>query len=171
LVICIPAVWLLSRLSLGERYPSFLLFGSSFAVSACFWSEPEVIVDASRYFAEAKYLELYGVGFFLREWGRAIAVWTDLPVVPFFYGLVFKVFGESRLYIQIFTSLLFSLSAVLTSQVGKKLWDEDTGFYAGLLLLGIPYLYSVPLMLVDVPSMFFFCLRSSPSLCLEKAMP
>ena len=159
MVICILAAWLLSRLSLGERYPSFLLFGSSFAVAACFWSEPEVIVDASRYFAEAKYLEVYGVGFFLREWGRAIPVWTDLPVVPFFYGLIFKVFGESRFYIQIFTSLLFALSLVLTYQVGKRLWDADTGFYAGLLLLGIPYLYSqVPLMLVDVPSMFFLLL-------------
>ena len=159
LVMCLPAGWLLSRISLKERSPSLLLFGASFAISALFWSEPEVIVDASRYFAEAKYLEVYGVGFFLREWGRAIPVWTDLPVVPFFYGLIFKVFGESRFYIQIFTSCLFSLSIVLTCQVGKKLWDADTGFYAGLLLLGIPYLYTqVPLMLVDVPSMFFLLL-------------
>ncbi|PKL52024.1 MAG: hypothetical protein CVV37_03310 [Nitrospira bacterium HGW-Nitrospira-1] len=159
LVICIPAAWLLSRLTLMERYPSFFLFSSSFAMAASFWSEPEIIVDASRYFAQAKHLELYGAGFFLREWGRAIAAWTDLPVVPFFYGLIFKVFGESRLYIQIFTTLLFSLSSVLTYWIGKKLWDADTGFYAGLLLLGIPYLYSqVPLMLVDVPAMFFLLL-------------
>ena len=142
----------------SEKSPYFL-FLSSFAIAAIFWREPEVIVDASRYFTQAKHLELYGVGFFLREWGRAIAVWTDLPVAPFFYGLIFKVFGESRLYIQIFTSLLFSLSVVLTCQIGKKLWDADTGFYAGLLLLGIPYLYSqVPLMLVDVPAMFFLLL-------------
>lgn len=159
LVICIMAAWLLSRLSLAERYFSIFLAGSSFAVAACFWNEPEIIVDASRYFVQAKYLELYGTGFFLREWGRAIAVWTDLPVVPFFYGLIFQVFGESRLYIQIFTTLLFSMSTVLTYWIGKKLWDADTGFYAGLLLLGIPYLFcQVPLMLVDVPAMFFLLL-------------
>jgi 4-amino-4-deoxy-L-arabinose transferase-like glycosyltransferase len=159
IVICSVAAWLLSRLSLAERHPSLFLAGFSFVIAASFWNEPEIIVDASRYFAQAKYLELYGVGFFLREWGRAIAVWTDLPVVPFFYGLIFKVFGENRIYIQIFTTLLFSLSTVLTYLIGKKLWDADTGFYAGLLLLGIPYLFSqVPLMLVDVPAMFFLLL-------------
>ena len=159
LVSCIVAALLLSRLSFMERYPSFFLFISSFAISAVFWSEPEVIVDASRYFVQAKYLELYGVGFFLREWGRTIFAWTDLPVVPFFYGLIFMIFGESRLYIQIFTTLLFSLSTVLIYWTGKKLLDPDTGFYAGLLFLGIPYLYSqVPLMLVDIPAMFLLLL-------------
>lgn len=159
MVICSIAVWLLSRLSPAEHYPSLFLAGLSFVVAVPFWNEPEIIVDASRYFAQAKYLELYGVGFFLREWGRAIAVWTDLPTLPFFYGLIFKVFGESRIYIQVFTTLLFSLSTVLTYLIGKKLWDADTGFYAGLLLLGIPYLFSqVPLMLVDVSAMFFLLL-------------
>ena len=43
--------------------------------------------------------------------------------------------------------------------MGKSLWDEYTGFYAGLLLMGIPYLFTqVPLMLVDVPAMFFLTL-------------
>jgi hypothetical protein len=47
----------------------------------------------------------------------------------------------------------------LTYQLGKTLWDEETGFWGGLLLLGFPYLYTqVPLMLVDVPTMFFFML-------------
>ena len=159
LSICIPAVWLLSKLSFPERYPSFFLFCSSFTIAAFFWSVPEAVVDTSRYFMQAKHLELYGAGFFLREWGRAITVWTDMPVVPFFYGLIFRFFGESRIYIQIFSTLLFSLSTVLTYGIGKKLWDADTGFYAGLLLLGIPYLFSqIPLMLVDVPVMFFLLL-------------
>ncbi|MDH4231369.1 MAG: glycosyltransferase family 39 protein [Nitrospirota bacterium] len=158
-IICSAAGLVLSKLSLSERYPSFFLFVSSFAISAIFWSEPEVIVDASRYFAQAKYLELYGAGFFVREWGRTIFTWTDLPVVPFFYGLIFRIFGENRLFIQIFTTLLFSLSTVLVYWTGKKLFDADSGFYAGVLFLGIPYLYSqVPLMLVDVPSMFFLLL-------------
>ncbi|HUO76034.1 MAG TPA: glycosyltransferase family 39 protein, partial [Thermodesulfovibrionales bacterium] len=128
-------------------------------LAALFWRVPEVIVDASRYFTQAKYLELYGIEFFVREWGKAILSWTDLPLVPFLYGLIFKFFGESRLFIQVVTTLLFSATIVLTSLIGKELWDEETGLYGGILLLGIPYLFvQVPLMLVDVPTMFFFTL-------------
>jgi len=48
---------------------------------------------------------------------------------------------------------------VLTARIGRELWDEETGFYGGMLLLGIPYLFvQVPLMLVDVATMFFFTL-------------
>ena len=116
-------------------------------------------MDASRYFTQAKYLEVYGIEFFCREWGKAIFSWTDLPLVPFLFGLMFKFLGESRLAIQIFTTLLFSGVVLLTALIGKELWDEETGFYGGMLLLGIPYLFvQVPLMLVDVPTMFFFTL-------------
>lgn len=160
-LILVPGImlaYLISRLSFFERRPT-LLFLSSFVIAAAFWREPEVIVDTSRYFAQAKHLEMYGIGYFISEWGKDIVVWTDLPLVPFLYGLIFRFFGESRLYIQIFTTLLYSLTLVLTYMIGKTLWDEDTGFYAGLLMLGIPYLFTqVPLMLVDVPTMFFLTL-------------
>ena len=63
------------------------LFIVSFAVSAMFWQEPEMIVDASRYFTQAKHLELYGFGYFFREWGNGINAWTDLPAIPFLYGV------------------------------------------------------------------------------------
>lgn len=116
-------------------------------------------MDASRYFTQAKHLEVYGIEFFSREWGRAILSWTDLPLVPFLYGLIFKFLGEARLPVQLFTTILFSATVVLTSCIGKELWDKETGFYGGMLLLGIPYLFvQVPLMLVDVPTMFFFTL-------------
>lgn len=160
-LILVPGImlaYLISRLSFFERSPT-LLFLSSFVIAAAFWREPEVIVDTSRYFTQAKHLEMYGIGYFISEWGKDIVVWTDLPLVPFLYGLIFKFLGESRLYIQIFTTILYSLTLVLTYMIGKTLWDEDTGFYAGLLLLGIPYLFTqVPLMLVDVPTMFFLTL-------------
>ena len=160
-LILVPGImlaYLISRISFFERNPT-LLFLSSFVIAAAFWREPEVIVDTSRYFTQAKHLEMYGIGYFISEWGKDIVVWTDLPLVPFLYGLIFKFLGESRLYIQIFTTLLYSLTLVLTYMIGKTLWDEDTGFYAGLLLLGIPYLFTqVPLMLVDVPTMFFLTL-------------
>ncbi len=159
LAAALAVAWLISRTSIIERHPVVSLFFISYAVSALFWSEPEVIVDASRYFTEAKQLELYGVSYFLREWGRGISAWTDMPAVPFLYGLIFRFFGETRLYMQIFNSFLFSGTVVITYLTGRTLWDERLGMTGGLLLLGIPYLYSqVPLMLVDVPTMFFFTL-------------
>jgi hypothetical protein len=128
-------------------------------VSTIFWREPEVIVDTSRYFTQAKHLEIYGIKYFIQEWGKGINAWTDLPLISFFYGLIFKFFGESRIYIQIFTTFLFSMTCVITFFIGKTLWDEETGFLAGALLLGIPYLFSqIPLMLIDVPTMFFLTL-------------
>ena len=149
----------LSRTALPDNYQIPFLAVLSFAVILPFWNESELLVDASRYFTQAKYLEIYGIGYFLREWGRTIPAWTDMPLVPFLYGLIFKLFGESRLAIQLFTTALFSLTAVFTYLIGRTLWNRETGFSAGLLLLGIPYLMTqVPLMLVDVPTMFFLTL-------------
>lgn len=150
-------VFFLSRMSFGRKAGILLLF--SFGASTLFWTEPEVIIDSSRYFTAAKHLELYGIGYFIREWGKEISAWTDMPLIPFLYGLIFRFAGESRIWIQSFNSLLFSCSALLTYLIGKELWDEDTGFIAGMLLSGIPYLLTqVPLMLVDVGTMFFLLL-------------
>jgi hypothetical protein len=149
----------LSRTALPAPYQLPFLALLSFAVTVPFWGQPETIVDAARYFTQAKHLEVYGIGSFLKEWGREIQAWTDLPLVPFLYGSLFKLFGEHRLVVQIFTSVLFSLTTVLTCLIGEKLWNRDMGFSAGLFLLGIPYLLTqVPLMLVDVPTMFFLVL-------------
>ncbi|TAL24965.1 MAG: hypothetical protein EPN94_06250 [Nitrospirae bacterium] len=168
-LILIPGIlsaYIFSKVSFLERYlvesslrPAVFLFLFSYLITIFFWREPEVIVDASRYFTQAKHLEVYGVGYFFREWGRDIMAWTDMPLIPFLYGLIFKFFGESRLYIQMFTTFLFSVTVVLTYMIGKALWNEDIGLYGGMLLLGIPYLFTqVPLMLVDVPAMFFLML-------------
>jgi hypothetical protein len=147
--------YLLSRASFPERRPVLFLLVSSGAASMVFWSEPELIVDASRYITQAKHLETYGIVYFFKEWGRDIPVWTDLPLVPFLYGLLFTLAGESRIVIQVFTTVLFSLTVVCTHLIGKTLWNRYTGFFGGILLLGIPYIYSqVPLFLVDVPAMF-----------------
>ena len=108
---------------------------------------------------QAKHLELYGMSSFFTEWGKEIGAWTDLPVVPFFYGMIFRYLGEARIFIQVFTTLLFSLTVVFTYLIGKALWDRETGLLAGLFLLGIPYLLTqAPLMLVDVPFMFLLTL-------------
>jgi len=149
----------LARTAIPDNYQMPFLAVLSFAVILPFWKESEIIVDASRYFTQAKHLEVYGIGYFLKEWGRTILAWTDTPLVPFLYGMIFKLFGENRIFLQLFTTVLFSLTVVLTSLIGKALWNGETGFSAGLLPLGIPYLLAqVPLMLVDVPTMFFLTL-------------
>jgi len=149
---------LLARFTLPARSPA-VLFLLACAAAASFWGEPEVIVDAARYFAEAKYLEVHGLGRFLTEWGRELPAWTDLPLVPLLYGLLFRLFGEYRICVQALTTLLFAGSVVLTHGVGKALWHDEVGFMAGALLLAIPYLLTqVPGMLVDIPTMFFLSL-------------
>jgi 4-amino-4-deoxy-L-arabinose transferase-like glycosyltransferase len=154
----IPA-YLFSRVSFFERYPVICLFSLSYIIAALFWGAPEVIVDTSRYFTQAKYLEVYGIERFIKEWGKDIYVWTDMPLMPFLYGLIFKFFWEIRLYIQIFTTLLFAVTVVLTYLIGKELWSEEVGFFGGLFLLGMPYLLTQsPLMLVDIPTTFFLTL-------------
>jgi hypothetical protein len=148
-----------ARISIPERFYPPVLFLAAFCVTAIFWRAPEVNVDASRYFTQAKHLELYGFSYFIREWGREINAWTDMPLIPFLYGIVFRVFGESRIFIQIFATTLFSSSVVLTYKLGESLWSRETGLIAGAFLLGMPYvLTQVPLMLVDVPTMFFLLL-------------
>ncbi len=159
LVAGLLAAYIFLKTQLLERRPVLFLFASSFFIGMLFWREPEVIIDASRYFTQAKHMEVYGIGYFVREWGREIVAWTDLPAVPFFYGLVFWIFGEERIYIQTFNSLLFSFTILLTYLIGKRLWGSEVGIYAGFLLLAFPYLLTqVPLMLVDVPAMFFLTL-------------
>lgn len=138
------------------RRPTVALFASAFGAAALLWSEPEVIVDAARYFTQAKQAEVNGIAYFLRAWGGEIPAWTDLPLVPLLFGAIFGLLGEERVYIQAGTSLLFAGTAVLTYRLGRELWSEAVGLAAGALLLGMPYLLvQVPLMLVDVPTMFF----------------
>jgi hypothetical protein len=157
--VALAAAQLVARSPLPWRRPTASLALLSSAAAVCFWGEPEVIVDASRYFTQAKHLELRGLGGFLSGWGRDIPAWTDLPLVPALYGLVLRTFGEARVAVQAFTTLLFAGTVVLTCRTGSALWDEEVGFAGGSLLLAIPYLLTqVPTMLVDVPTMFFLAL-------------
>jgi 4-amino-4-deoxy-L-arabinose transferase-like glycosyltransferase len=148
-----------ARWAVPRRASPAVLFVAACAVAACFRGEPEVIVDASRYFVQAKHLAVHGVRHFLSEWGREIPAWTDLPVVPLLHGLLFGVLGESRVHVQALTALLFAGTAVVTQRLGTALWGDEVGLAAGALLLAFPYLLTqVPLLLVDVPSMFFVAL-------------
>lgn len=132
---------------------------AAFLACLLFLDTPEVIVDAARYFVQAKSLSEYGLPFFFRQWGIEIFAWTDLPLIPMLYGLLFSLFGESRLAVQLLNALFLALSTMLIAQLGRDLWDEETGQAAAWLLLGIPYIYSqTPLIMVDIGTMFFLTL-------------
>ncbi len=155
ILLSVPA----ARVDAFERRAPLVLPVLAAAAVYPLWGAPEILLDASRYFIQAKYLALYGIGFFWEEWGRSISVWTDLPAIPFFYGMLWRWFGESRAVIQCFNTLLFGGAVLLTYGVGRRLWNRSVGFHGALLLLGIPYLLvQVPLMLVDVPTLFLLML-------------
>ena len=151
--------WWLTGIELSQKKALVLLLCTSFMVCSVQWSQPELIVDTSRYFLQAKSIAVNGPAYFIHEWGYGIAAWTDLPLIPFLYGLVFSLVGEYRIAIQILTTLFFCGTVLLTFLIGKALWDETTGLYGAALLLGMPFLLSqVPLILIDIPTMFFLSL-------------
>lgn len=150
----VAAAWLLSGLTVPRRLTVPALAAAAFLAGIGLSGTPEGIVDASRYFVQAKHLELHGPGPFLRQWGEGIPAWTDLPLVPFLYGLVFRHLGEHRLAAQALTAGLFALTAIATARIGRLLWGDGTGGRAGLLLLAAPcVLVNVPLLMADVPTM------------------
>ena len=134
------------------RLPAAAL--AAFLVGTALRGEPEAIVDASRYFVQAKHLALHGASVFLRDWGAAIPAWTDLPLPAVLYGTVFAVFGEQRWAAQSLAAALLALTSLATARIGALLWGPDTGTRAALLLLTVPgVLVNVPLLMADVPAM------------------
>ena len=156
----VAAAYHLSRLSLPRRPLSLVLILMIPAGLPLFlWGIPEVVIDSSRYFTQAKHLEIYGFRHFAAEWGSGIDAWTDLPLSSFLYGTLFRVAGESRVAVQVLNTAMFASTVLLTFMIGRLLWGAEAGFLAGLLLSGAPYLFiQVPLMLSDVTAMFFFTL-------------
>ncbi|MHB8809658.1 MAG: ArnT family glycosyltransferase [Desulfobulbaceae bacterium] len=149
---------LISSLPL-ENHPLPVLAALAALSIVPLWSGPELLLDSGRYFLQAKALSHHGAGYFFQEWGQAITAWTDLPLVPFLYGLILKYGQESRTAVQLFNTLIFSLTVILTSLIGTRLWNRELGFHAGLLLTGIPYLLTqVPQLLVDIHAMFYLVL-------------
>ncbi len=156
LALALAVAVILSWRQPAVRAAPIVLFVLAWFAALPFWSGPEPIVDSARYFTQAKQLALQGPVYFAAQWGREIAAWTDLPLVPFLYGAIFSLFGEERVYLQAFTTLLFAATVVLTYLIGRALWHERLGRHGALLLLAMPYLLTqVPLTLVDVPTMFF----------------
>lgn len=79
--------YIFSKIEVKERHEGKVLFAFAFISGVLFLPIPEIMIDTARYFTYAKYAELYGLGYFVKEWGYAIKPWTDLPLVPFIYGI------------------------------------------------------------------------------------
>jgi len=161
-LLLLPALLLavpLSSSGLPEKHPAVSLFLLSVLSCLPFINSPEYLLDSARYFLQAKYLKMHGINAFFQEWGGEITAWTDLPLVPLIYGILFKLFGETKSAITFFNVLLFGLIPIITYFIGRLLWDRTTGFLAGVLIMASPYLPTqVPLMLVDIHVMFFLLL-------------
>lgn len=158
--------FIISRINISkkyneEKYHVLFLFFSGMIIGSFFWNIPEINPDAARYIIEAKYLEIYGIQSYFNNWGHELSVWVDFPSIPFFYGIIFRYLGEYREYIQLFNTILFSLTSILIYKISKRLWNEEIGLYSGFLLLSFPFLLSqVPLTLVDIPLMFLTILSA-----------
>ena len=168
-LLLLPALMLaapLSSFDLPEKNPVVFLFLLSVLSCLPFIDSPEYLLDSARYFLQAKYLKVYGIRAFFQEWGGEITAWTDLPLVPLAYGVLFKLFGETKLVITFLNVLLFGLIPILTYLIGRLLWDRTTGFLGGVLIMASPYLPTqAPLMLVDIHVMFFLLLAVFAFLC------
>ena len=137
----------------------YLLWGAVPVISILTFRQPEMIIDAGRYFIQAKYLALRGPLYFLNHWGGEIPAWTDLPLIPFIQGVIFRYIGEERILIQVFNLMVFGGAFYLLFLLAERLFGEEAGICSAGLILGSPYLLSqAPLMLVDIPSMFLFLL-------------
>ncbi|MEJ2688942.1 MAG: glycosyltransferase family 39 protein [Deltaproteobacteria bacterium] len=142
-----------------EKIGHPLLALLAFLVVVPMWIAPEMMLDSGRYFLQARYLTEHGLVAFIRQWGRGIWVWTDLPLSAILYGLVERYASSARLACQVFNTLLFSGAVLLTSAVGGLLWERRIGKTAGLLLLASPFLLSqAPQFLNDLHVMFFLVL-------------
>ena len=115
------------QLSIEDTPVPVLVISATMAVLPL-WSEPELLLDSGRYFVQAKSLSQHGIFYFAREWGREITAWTDMPLTPFLYGLIFKIAGESRIAVQFFNTLVFILTVLNTFRIGAILWNRETGY-------------------------------------------
>ena len=160
LLVCLAAVlvaYMLARTDLFDDQPvSWLLF-LSLIIGLSIRDMPELLLDSSRYFLQAKYAARYGAPDFFRQWGHAMPAWTDMPLVPFLYGMLLRIFGENRPAIQLYNCLIFAGGVALTYLTARFFLDRKSSFNAALFLLGMPYLLTqIPLLLVDVHVLFFY---------------
>ena len=101
----------LSGIGMEPRLHTGILFLAALLAVMPLWGAPELIVDTSRYIFRRSISNARD-RFLHQGVGSGNSAWTDLPVVPFVYGVIFRYLGESRMVIQVFTTLLFASPSV-----------------------------------------------------------
>ncbi len=135
-----------------------IVFGLGLVSALSLFGTVQTNPDMGRYQVEAKYLVNNGITSFFKDWGVFYCP-IDFPVIPFFYGMAYKIFGEGEL--AVFLVNLFFLSGVLffTYKIAKRFFDKKTAIVSVILLSTTPFfLTQTPLFLVDIGQTFFLVL-------------
>lgn len=114
--------------------------------------------DYGRYLAEAKYLNKNGIIAYFQNWGN-FQYAADMPVMPFIYGVAFKLFGEGQLAVLIVNLLIFLGILWLTYLIARQLFNKKIAFFSIILFSTTPFVITqTPLFLVDLGQTFFLTL-------------
>lgn len=117
---------------------------------------PETNPDFIRYIQHAKIFNEYGPFYYFNQWGSAFFTHLDLPTGSLPFGILFMIFGENRLIIQLFLVIIVITTAYLIFLLGNKIFSKKCGIISALLFLSFPFLLTqIPLLLVDIVSMFY----------------
>lgn len=117
---------------------------------------PETNPDFTRYIQHAQIFTDYGPLYYFDQWGSAFSTHVDLPTGSLPFGILFMIFGENRLIIQIFSVIIVITTAYLIFLLGNKIFSKKCGIISALLFLSFPFLLTqIPLLLVDIVSMFY----------------
>lgn len=99
------------------------------------------------------------------EWARRIAAghWTDgqpffrAPLYAYFLGAIYRLFGHDFLLPRVIQAAIGSATCVLLYLVGRRVWTEAAGLFAGLLgALYVMFIYFDAELLINVLENFLF---------------
>lgn len=182
-LLCIAAVVCFSRVYVGVHYPGDVLAGMLLGAAAAgfvlFVYQWSLRIFRERSYTEALSLVLILVSLFrvyhiitgpfellpdeahYWEWSRR-PDWGYYSKGPLIASIVYAgthLFGNTEFGVRSFAIVFSALSSLLLFRLGRDMYDEKTGFVAGVLVQLVP-LYSVfgVFMTIDTPFIFFWIL-------------
>lgn len=158
---CAPHEWLLS-LTLGV---AVLGVGVAYASAQRGWPDEAQVFQASCLVVEQ------GVAAFFAAYGKIGWLGTQHPpLVPLLYGFAMQIFGVNVFVMRLISLLLGLATLLLTYDIGKTLYNRNTGLLAALFLLSTTFFWRLSATaLTDMPVTFFFTLTLSLTLRLLRA--
>jgi 4-amino-4-deoxy-L-arabinose transferase-like glycosyltransferase len=83
-----------------------------------------LFMDEAQYWGWAKEL----------DWGY----YSKPPMVAWAIALTTGIFGDAEWAIKLASPFAHAITTLLVCRIGRQLWNEETGYYAGLLYLSLP---------------------------------